>query len=85
MVGGIERFKEFFKDFKEQYVLIGGVACDVILEQSDSSFRATKDLDLALIVEALTPEFAKVFWQFVEAGGYRNKCKSNGSPQFYRF
>ncbi|MDD3252046.1 MAG: hypothetical protein PHV18_05730 [Lachnospiraceae bacterium] len=85
MVGGIERFKEFFKDFKEQYVLIGGAACDVILEQSDASFRATKDLDLVLIVEALTPEFAKVFWQFVEAGGYRNKCKSNGSPQFYRF
>ena len=73
MVSGIDMFKDFFADYKEQYVLIGGVACDIILEDSDEEFRATKDLDLVLIVEALTPEFGKAFWQFIVDGGYRNK------------
>lgn len=36
-------------------------------------------------MEALTPEFGRVFWDFVRAGGYENRQKSNGKPQFYRF
>ncbi|MFJ7995465.1 hypothetical protein ACIQY5_25570 [Peribacillus frigoritolerans] len=84
---GLETFKEFFKEFKNHYVLIGGAACDVIFsEEEESSFRATKDLDLVLIVEALTPEFGKHFWSFIEAGQYEHKAKSTtGEPQFYRF
>jgi len=85
MVNGIDKFKDFFADYKERYVLIGGAACDIILEDSEGTFRVTKDLDLVLIVEALTPEFGKAFWQFIAAGGYRNKSKSTGNPQFYRF
>ncbi len=34
MVNGIETFKKFFAEYKEQYVLIGGAACDIILEES---------------------------------------------------
>lgn len=85
MIKGIEKFKEYFSEFKEQYVLIGGAACDIILEQTDTSFRATKDLDLVLIVEALTPEFGKEFWTFVSEGQYENRLRSSGNPQFYRF
>jgi hypothetical protein len=48
-------------------------------------FRATKDLDMVLIVEALTPAFGRRFWEFIGAGGYENKLRSNGAPQFYRF
>lgn len=29
MVRGIEKFKEYFSCFREQYVLIGGAACDL--------------------------------------------------------
>lgn len=85
MIKGIEIFKEYFRDYKEQYVLIGGGACDVIFEDIGADFRATKDLDLVLIVEALTPEFGKRFWDFIRDGGYKNKVKSDGKPQFYRF
>ncbi len=28
MVKGLDKFKEFFSEYKEQYVLIGGAACD---------------------------------------------------------
>lgn len=85
MVKGLELFKEYFKDYTDQYVLIGGTACDVNFEVNATVFRATKDLDMVLIVEALTPEFAKSLWQFIKEGKYRNKAKNDGSPQFYRF
>lgn len=48
-------------------------------------FRATKDIDLVLIVEAITPDFGRQFWQFVKAAGYEHRNKSTGLPQFYRF
>lgn len=82
---GLSVFKEYFKDYAEQYVLIGGAACDIIFEEQDTAFRATKDLDMVLIVEALTQEFGRRFWQFVRDGGYENRAKSTGAPQFYRF
>lgn len=82
---GIETFKAFFKGYESQYVLIGGAACDLLFEEAGQSFRATKDLDLVLLVEALTPEFGRAFWRFVRKGGYENRQKSTGEPQFYRF
>lgn len=48
-------------------------------------FRATKDLDIVLYLEALDAEFVRVFWEFVRAGGYEVQEKSTGEKQFYRF
>ena len=85
MVRGLDTFREYFKGFEEQYVLIGGAACDILFESNEGEFRATRDLDMVLIVEALTPEFGEKFWEFVKVGQYRNKATSTGKPQFYRF
>ena len=85
MVKGIERFREYFREFTEQYVLIGGAACDISFESNNGDFRATRDLDVVLIVEAMTREFGQRFWEFIRDGGYQNRAKSFGSPQFYRF
>lgn len=82
---GISVFRDYFQDFQDQYVLIGGVACDLIFEAQDTAFRATKDLDIVLLVEALTPDFGRKFWDFIKAGGYEHRAKSSGTPQFYRF
>lgn len=82
---GIDRFKDFFADHKDEYVLIGGGACNLLFDEIGQSFRATKDLDLVLLVEALTAEFGRDFWSFVREGGYENKQKSSGESQFYRF
>ena len=85
MIKGIDIFRDYFEEYKEQYVLIGGAACDIIMEDAERAFRATKDLDIVLIVEVLTPEFGKAFWNFIDEGKYRNKSKSSSDPQFYRF
>lgn len=48
-------------------------------------FRATKDIDLVLIIEALDVNFGKKFWEYVKQAGYEYCNKSSGVPQFYRF
>lgn len=85
MVRGLDTFREYFCDFENQYVLIGGAACDILFANNEGQFRATRDLDMVLIVEALTPEFGEKFWEFIENGQYRNKAISVGKTQFYRF
>lgn len=85
MVAGLERFKEYFLLYTDQYVLIGGVACSILMEEAGLDFRATKDLDIVLYVEALHVNFVKAFWQFVEEGGYQKKQKSTSKEIFYRF
>ena len=82
---GIDKFRERFAGHESEYVLIGGGACDLLFSEAGQDFRATKDLDLVLLVEALTSEFGRVFWDFVREGGYENRQKSGGKPQFYRF
>ena len=85
MVKGLDTFRKYFADYEDQYVLIGGAACDIVFESNDTSFRATRDLDMVLIVEALTPEFGEKFWEFIQDGKYRNKAANGEKPQFYRF
>ena len=85
MVKGIDAFREYFENYEDQYVLIGGAACDILFKSKDISFRATRDLDLVLIIEALTPEFGERLWEFINDGKYRNKAVNGGDPQFYRF
>ena len=85
MVKGIDVFRRYFHNFTDQYVLIGGSACDLLFDDVGIDFRATKDLDLVLIVETLTKEFARQFWRFIADGGYRNKNRSGHIPQYYRF
>ena len=35
-------------------------------------FRATKDIDLVLIIEAVDANFVKKFWEYVNQAGYEH-------------
>ena len=85
MVRGLELFKNYFNEYADKYVLIGGTACDVSLENLGLHFRATKDLDIVLILEVLDADFSVKFWQFIKDGKYKNIQKSTGKRLFYRF
>lgn len=84
MVVGLEIFTEHFKEFTRHYILIGGSACDRHFDKRGVAFRATKDLDIILIVEALTDAFVTHFWQFIKDGEYVLAQKGS-NRQFYRF
>lgn len=66
MVRGIDTFKEFFKGFEDNYVIIGGTACEIHEDLYAQVPRATKDIDIILVVEALSAEFVAKFWEFVK-------------------
>lgn len=85
MVSGINIFRKHFSNFKDQYTVIGGFACDLLMTDAGLDFRQTVDIDMVLTVEALTTEFAKAFWEFIDQGGYQARQRSNGKPEFYRF
>lgn len=86
MVRGLDIFRQRFAAYSNQYVLIGGTAASLTMEAAGLAFRATKDLDIVLHVEALTPAFGRVFWTFIEDGGYEIRQASHtGKPIFYRF
>ena len=61
MVQGIESFREWFADYSDQYVIIGGTACDLLMARDEIDFRATRDIDMVLLLESLTPEFGAHF------------------------
>lgn len=85
MVKGIDQFRAHFEGFNDRYVLIGGAACYLAMEEAGLDFRVTKDLDIVLCVEALDAEFVDAFWDFVKMGKYQNRQKSTGKKLFYRF
>lgn len=85
MINGFTKFKEQFKGYEDQYVIIGGTACDLIMENEELPFRATKDIDIVLIVESITAEFGKKFWEYAKEAEYKHLNKSTGKAQFYRF
>jgi len=84
MVEGLGRFKDHFKEYTDHYILIGGSACDWQLEQKGVNFRATKDLDIILVAEALSADFVRRFWQFIRQGGY-SIAQIGEQKKFYRF
>ena len=85
MIRGLHSFREWFQDYESNYIIIGGTACDLLMSSFDMEFRATKDLDLVLILEVLTVEFGRKFWDYILEAGYEHRNKSSGKSQFYRF
>ncbi|MCF8372099.1 MAG: hypothetical protein K9H64_10785 [Bacteroidales bacterium] len=85
MVRGIDIFKKYFEAYSDNYIIIGGTACDLIIHEAGFVPRATKDIDIILVVEALSTEFVKQFWQFIKDGNFDRNEKSEDERKYYRF
>ena len=85
MVIGLDTFREYFKDYPDSYIIIGGTACDLVIDAAGFTPRATKDIDIVLIVEAMNAEFVQRFWQFVKDGKYQRREKNEQEKKYYRF
>lgn len=87
---GLDKFKETFADFSDNYVIIGGTACDIVMTGTVVRPRATHDIDMIVVVENMTPEFGSKFWEFIKEAGYRPERRKTkaGAPrkyELYRF
>ncbi|MCB1744844.1 MAG: phosphoenolpyruvate carboxykinase (ATP), partial [Gammaproteobacteria bacterium] len=85
MVKGLDRFADFFAGDEAHYVLIGGVATYLALEDAGLQARATKDLDIVLCIEALDARFGEKLWAFIDQGGYNERQQGTDPRVFYRF
>lgn len=85
MVKGLATFRNHFAEYKDKYVLIGGAASSEVMAQSGLDFRGTRDLDIVLIVEALTSDFVRAFWDFIHKGKYGSRSQSQNERKYYRF
>lgn len=85
MVRGLDLFKTQFKDFSGSYIIIGGTACERQFASRDLVFRATSDIDLVLVIEALDADFIKQFWEFIKAGKYNQTQVEEKERKYYRF
>ena len=63
--------------YKDNFVIIGGTACDLQLSGTTMMPRATEDIDIIVVVERLTREFVSAFWQFIREGNYRVEKRIN--------
>lgn len=85
---GIDKIRQYLGKYKGNYVIIGGTACNLNLEDASLRGRATKDIDMIVVCEALTPEYLRSFWDFIKAGGYSAWQVKSGDEShkcFYRF
>ena len=86
MVHGFDIFRERFRAFPGSLVLIGGAACDAWFSRIGMNFRATKDLDIVLILEAVNESFVAAMRGFIAEGRYEIRQRSEGGPPvLYRF
>ena len=84
-VYGLERFSEHMGGLAGCYAVIGGTACDILLSDADIAFRATKDIDVVLLIEERLPEVGRAVWDMVTDGGYTCGWRSSDSTHYYRF
>ena len=87
---GLGKFREAFEAYSDNYVIIGGTACDITMTGTVMRPRATHDIDMIVVVEKMTADFAERFWQFIREGGYRpekRKQEEGEKPKYelYRF
>ncbi len=85
MVKGLSLFRKHFLEYEQEFVLIGGAACDEWLGARNLQFRATKDLDVVLLIEGLTLSFLRHFWTFIKDGEYQTRERSSGNHEYFRF
>ena len=77
-------FREAFRDYTDYYTVIGGTACMILMEEASRDFRATKDVDMILIMEDGGKEFCKTFWEYILRAKYTCGWKDS-EPHYYRF
>lgn len=85
MVTGMDAFRAHFAGFEDSFVLIGGAACDAWFIRFGGRFRATKDIDMVLVLDAVQPRFFPQFWIFIKAGGYEVGQRTDGERTYFRF
>lgn len=83
-----DKFFDYFEEYEDSYVVIGGNATAFWLEQDRQNFRMTKDYDIVVIFEQSTDEFSEKFSSFISENHYQ-RCEVGRDEEkkkvYYRY
>jgi hypothetical protein len=86
MAEHFKNFFDFFKDYEDRYVIIGGQAASILLEDGGTDPRATRDLDIIVIFERADQPFLNRLKQFLSENHYTlDGRKDEEDKHYYRF
>ena len=78
-IPGLAEFTRWFAEDATRYVVIGGVAREMIYREAGLwEESGTKDFDMVLIAEALDAPFVAKFIQFVREAHYHPRHQERG-------
>jgi len=80
---GFDHFCNYLIGFEEHYVIIGGGAASILMDDEGLEFRATKDVDLVVIARSQDLNFRLL--AYIKEGGYKLKEATDKVPRYYRF
>lgn len=80
---GFDHFCNYLIGLESRYVIIGGGAASILMEDEGLEFRATKDVDL--VVLSRSDELNIRILSYIKDGGYKIKEATDGAPRYYRF
>jgi hypothetical protein len=85
MVKGLGHFREYFKEYSESFILVGGVASYLLLDEAGApKLRATRDLDIVLLMKP-REAFLNAIKEYIKLGGYEIQRGARDQATFYRF
>lgn len=85
MVRGLDHFTKYFRHYSENFILVGGVASHLLLEDAGAArVRPTKDLDILVIMKP-SDDFLNALKDYTKLGGYEIQMGKNGKAAYYRF
>ncbi len=85
MVRGLDHFKDYFREHSDNFILVGGVANYLLLDEAGASrVRPTKDLDIVLMMKP-SDKFLNAIKTYIKTGGYEIQRGNQDQATFYRF
>jgi hypothetical protein len=84
MIQGLDLFTDFFHENKNDYVVIGGLATVMIMNDLGFLARATKDIDL-VIISKNNEDFIEKLLKFIEKAGYKTKQRTTNDTKHNLF
>lgn len=85
MVKGLEHFREYFRQYSQSFILVGGVASYLLLDDAGApKLRATRDLDIVLLMKP-KEDFLNAIKEYIKLGGYEIQRGAKDKAAFYRF
>lgn len=84
MIQGLVKFQTHFQDFSDDYVIIGGLATALLMDDYGFLARATKDIDLVVIAKE-NEAFLKRLLEFIKVAGYQTKQRTDNDSRHNLF